>query len=149
MLRTCRGNLYRVERAEHFVRMPAQTPEVLVTTPEMGASFERADRAGERILVVTGEIDIATAPQLRCELEALSRGAHSSAVVDLAGVTFLDSSGISALVAARQALAGTDATLVLLEPSPPVRLVLEMSGVDGLFEIRDAATAAGETTLRS
>lgn len=112
-----------------------------MTTPEMGASFERCDRAGERILVVTGEIDIATAPELRCELDALSLGAHSPVVVDLSGVTFLDSSGISALVAARQAVAGTDATLVLLEPSPPVRLVLEISGVGELFEIRDEATA--------
>ncbi len=128
--------------------MPAQTPEVFVTTPEMGAAFERADRAGELVLVVTGEIDIATAPELRCELEALSRGAHSPVVVDLAGVTFLDSSGISALVAARQALAGSDVTLVLLEPSSPVRLVLEMSGVDALFEIRDAPRLPRSEAMR-
>jgi anti-sigma B factor antagonist len=114
-----------------------------VTTAENGATFERGDRAGERTLLVSGEIDLATAPQFRLELEALGLEAHSPAVVDLAGVTFLDSSGISALLAARQELAGTDVTLVLAGPSPQVRRVLEMTGVDGLFEIRDTAEAEG------
>jgi anti-sigma B factor antagonist len=111
-----------------------------VSTRDSGAGFDRGDRDGERVLVVTGEIDIATAPQLRRELEALSREAHSPGIVDLAGVTFLDSSGISALLAARKAVSGTAVTLVLADPSPPVRRVLEIAGVDQLFEVRTKST---------
>ena len=54
-------------------------------------------------VTVHGEIDSATAPQLRdCLLEALSRPA-ARVEVDLSRVTFLDSAGLSALAAAHRA----------------------------------------------
>ena len=104
------------------------------------AFFEREDRCGVRTLVVAGEIDLATAPAFRRQLDALINDAHSPAFVDLTGVTFLDSSGLSVLVHARRALAAGDVELVLLNPSRLVRKVLEVSGIGALFEIRCHAT---------
>lgn len=99
--------------------------------------FERADRPAGRTLVVSGDVDLATGPQFRIQLDALIAEAHSPAFVDLAAVTFFDSSGLAALLAARQAAEGTDVTLVLVNPSPLARRVLEITGVDALFEICD------------
>ncbi|RSM36332.1 anti-sigma factor antagonist [Amycolatopsis balhimycina DSM 5908] len=53
------------------------------------------------VVTVLGEVDVATAPRLRAEIGALTLGPGQLLVIDLAGVTFCDSSGISALIAAR------------------------------------------------
>ena len=106
------------------------------------ASFERCERHGHSTLVVSGEIDLATAAMFRQELIAAAGDAHSPALVDLSAVTFLDSSGLNALVAARRSLEGTDVSLVLLNPSPICRRVLEVTGTDQVFEIVDCAPRA-------
>jgi anti-anti-sigma factor len=103
--------------------------------------FEREDRPAGRTLLVSGEIDLVTAPRFRAQLEALIAEAHSPAFVDLSGVTFFDSSGLAALLAARRAAERTDVTLVLVNPSPLTERVLEITGVDELFEICDDPTS--------
>ena len=102
-----------------------------------GPRYQREDRDGRRTLVVSGEIDVATAPRLRHELRMLIAEAHSPAVVDLSRVTFLDATGLSALVGARNDVHGTDVSLVLLNPSPPTRRVLEITGLDSHFDVVD------------
>jgi anti-sigma B factor antagonist len=101
------------------------------------ASFERRESHGNITLVATGEIDMANAETLLQELIAAAAEAHSPALVDLSAVTFLDSSGVNALIEAHRRLEGTDVCLVLIHPSPPCRRVFEMTGIDQLFEIVD------------
>jgi len=52
-------------------------------------------------------------------------------VVDLAGVRFLDSTAIAALVHARNKAAANSATLTVVRPQPPVPRVLEITGMLG------------------
>ena len=59
------------------------------------------------VVVVGGEVDMATAAQLDAALETVD----GNVVVDLAGVTFLDSSGIGVLVKAAQRSHATGHTL--------------------------------------
>jgi anti-anti-sigma factor len=106
------------------------------------ASFERCERNGHSTLVVTGEIDLVTAPTFLQELVAAAGDAHSPALVDLSAVTFIDSSGLNALIAARDILEGTDVSLVLLNPSSICRRVLEVTGIDQVFEVVDCAPRA-------
>jgi anti-sigma B factor antagonist len=101
------------------------------------ATFVRSERDGRATLVVSGEIDLVTAPYLRDELAAVIADAGSSSVVDLAGVTFIDSSGLGVLIDARSGIEGTDTTLVLLNPSGACRRVLELTGTAVLFQIVD------------
>lgn len=91
----------------------------------------------DRHLVVQGEIDLHTAALLRKHLAGLVEDGHDPVVVDMAGVTFLDSSGVEALVRALDALGQRREALVLQRPSPAVRRILEMAGVLGLFTIRN------------
>ena len=77
-----------------------------------------------------GEIDLATAPQLRDVLMAELDRAPETLVLDMGGVTFIDSTGLSVLIAARkEGLAGS-IPVVLRAPSRRVRMVLEVSGLD-------------------
>ena len=56
------------------------------------------------VVTVRGDVDATTAPDLRrCLLEALRRPDGADVEVDLSSVTFLDSAGLTALVAAHQA----------------------------------------------
>ena len=82
------------------------------------------------VVVVTGEIDIMTAPQLR----ACLFDADGDVVVDLLSVSFLDSSGIAALVDARKRLTGAGGDLSLRKREGIVRRALEIIGLDSLIE---------------
>jgi anti-sigma B factor antagonist len=100
------------------------------------AGFERCDRAGGSILVVRGEIDLATAADFRDELGKLIADVDSPALVDLSGVTFMDSSGVDVLAGARRQAGDAGVELVLVEPSSQVRMVLELTGLWTHFEVR-------------
>ena len=79
-------------------------------------------------VIVRGEIDMATAPQLRDLLNGLVDGGSSRIVLDCRGLDFLDSSGIGVLVAVRKRL-GDDGALTLESPPAHVRKVLDLTGV--------------------
>lgn len=87
-----------------------------------GTPFSVATRTtgAGAVVTVEGELDVATAPRLRAGVAALALGPGQLLVVDLAGVTFCDSSGISALIAARNVAeaAGADVALAAV----PARL---------------------------
>lgn len=93
------------------------------------------------VLAVSGEIDVASAPQLRAEVVAqLEAGRHTT--VDLGGVTFMDGSGVSALVAAqkRAVRAGTRLRIRNADHRS-VALVLRLTGADTVLLIEnDSAT---------
>jgi anti-sigma B factor antagonist len=82
-------------------------------------------------LVLVGEIDSYTAPALA------ERLAHEPKVlmVDLAGVTFIDSSGLRILVEAHQARIDADASLTLRSPSAAVQRLLEISGLSSHLDV--------------
>jgi len=100
------------------------------------ADFERGRREGEALLSVAGEIDLATAEAFRDQLRRLIAEAHSPALVDLSGVTFMDSSGVDALASARRRAGDAGVELILVAPSPPVRRVLELTALWDHFAVR-------------
>jgi anti-sigma B factor antagonist len=101
------------------------------------ATFHRCDRDGVRTLRVSGEIDLAVGTRFEEELAAVVAEAHSPADVDLSGVTFIDSSGLHALIRAQDEVASTDVRLVLVNPSKACRQVFEVTDTTHLFEIAE------------
>jgi anti-anti-sigma factor len=87
-----------------------------------GTPFSVVTRTTEAGSVVTveGELDVATAPRLRAGVAAVVLRPGQLLVVDLAGVTFCDSSGISALIAARNVAEAAGAGVALA--AVPARL---------------------------
>lgn len=85
------------------------------------------------VVAVSGEVDVATSPELLAALED-SRSKHGKLVVDLAGVTFIDSTGLGIMVQAKRAFGGED-SLRLVVAEANVRKVFEITGLDGVLKI--------------
>ena len=90
--------------------------------------LEWAAADAEGVITVRGEIDLATASQLRVLLDQVIDAGSRRIVLDCRELAFLDSSGIGVLVAARNRL-GDDGEIVLESPQAHVRKVLEITGV--------------------
>lgn len=82
-------------------------------------------------VTVAGELDVATAAELRNALSPLIDGGVSLIAVDLAKVEFIDSTGIGVLVGAMKRMQNRGGAIVVEAASPGVRRVLEMTGVLG------------------
>jgi anti-sigma B factor antagonist len=81
-------------------------------------------------VAAVGEVDSSSAPLLRAELEtALDGGDLRELVVDLDGVTFLDSAGLSVLAGAHRRAAGRDVHLRVLASSRAVIRPLQITGL--------------------
>jgi anti-sigma B factor antagonist len=90
--------------------------------------LESHPAAGGDTVIVRGEIDMATAPQLRDLLNGLVDAGSTRILLDCRALDFLDSSGIGVLVAVRKRL-GDDGVLTLESPPAHVRKVLDLTGV--------------------
>jgi anti-sigma B factor antagonist len=88
-------------------------------------------------LAVGGDVDLAAVPGLAARLDqAISTNGHK-VVVDLGDVTFMDCAGLTLLIAARRRLAIDERRLVLARPSPCVRRLFDLAGVNLLVDVDD------------
>jgi anti-sigma B factor antagonist len=88
---------------------------------------EYRDPDGATVLAIAGEVDLAVAAQVRDSgLAALARDDSAALRLDLSGVTFMDSSGLGALIQLNNANPGR---VVLVRPSPRVVRLLELAGL--------------------
>lgn len=99
--------------------------------------------AGDAVhLHVRGELDIAVADKLVKRVEAVRRSSARLLLVDLSEVTFVDSSGLRALLAAQQvANESDDFETILVRAPQTVREVMRITGADRLLRLEDAADA--------
>ncbi len=94
------------------------------------------DREGAQATVsVTGEIDLTSAPRLDDEVTSLIEGSVEALMIELAGVSFMDSTGLRVLLKASKMLGTNGGRLVLRNPSDPVRRLLDVSGLTTYFQI--------------
>lgn len=84
------------------------------------------------LVFVEGELDLATAPALRDIVGALVDSC-SHIIVDFAELRFIDSSGLSALVALHSQSTAAGVRFALRNPPPMVRRVLALTGIDHLI----------------
>jgi anti-sigma B factor antagonist len=94
---------------------------------------ESGDRAVCRL---AGELDALNAPRLRALLlEQVEE--DRDAVIDLAGLQFIDSSGLGVLVGALKRYQAAGHRLSLRAPTPSLKRVLDMTGLAGAFTIEN------------
>jgi stage II sporulation protein AA (anti-sigma F factor antagonist) len=90
------------------------------------------------LLRVEGELDAATAPVLDEALRrAAAEGAGERVILDFANLTFVDSAGLSVLVAAHKRLQGEGTELVISAPSAAVRRLFAIAGIDRFLTITE------------
>ena len=83
------------------------------------------------VITVAGELDLTNAKQVSSAIEAALSGHGQRVVFEVSELTFMDSSGIALLASvARQAR-----EIELRDPTPIVRRLIEMTGLDQLLRI--------------
>jgi anti-sigma B factor antagonist len=87
------------------------------------------------LVTVTGEIDIYTAPRFRDELLAAIEDGAAEICIDLAGIEFMDSTGLTVLISAAKRLNASGGRLVLAAPSRPVVKLLAITGLNQVFTV--------------
>jgi len=90
---------------------------------------EMAGDDGSRTLVLSGELDIASSWLLDCPLLQIRADGTNSFTLDLSGVTFIDSTGIRAVLAARGLCAAHDCEFMLIPGPAKVQRKFDVSGL--------------------
>ena len=91
---------------------------------------ETPTAAGGCTLAVAGELDIATATQLRTRVAALMGTGCRHLAIDLAETTFLDSSGLAALVWAAHRMHAAGGEMTVVNPSERIAKTMQITGVE-------------------
>jgi anti-sigma B factor antagonist len=105
-----------------------------------GFSISTSDRDGRAVVVIRGELDLATAPDLEAAIKSrLDDG--QDVVVDLRELEFMDSTGLRVLVAAHGRVEGTEQRFLIVRPLPgaSIERILAVAGVERVLDLIDDA----------
>lgn len=95
------------------------------------------------MVVVSGEIDMATAPMLGRELTAAIEAGEAAVILDLTNVTFFDSSGLRAAVVAHRDLGERGRRLaVVCDPEGHARRTFVLAGLAPVLDLHPSREAA-------
>jgi anti-sigma B factor antagonist len=95
-------------------------------------------RDGEAAVVsVSGELDLASGPELETELDRLAGPETKLVVIDLRKLDFMDSTGLSIIVRAHQRMAGEGCEMGLVKGSQQVQRLLDLTGVADRLRLVD------------
>lgn len=105
---------------------------------ELGQLRLRSQRAGDvHTIALTGEMDLSNAAEVERELLHVEATAARTILIDLSGLTFMDSTGIRLLIAADARSRADSDRLRLTRPPAQVYRVLCIAGVDELLPFSD------------
>ena len=103
-----------------------------------GFHIEADAAGGDVVLRLQGELDMATAAELRQALTTIQASESSAVTVDLAGLSFIDSTGIGVLLGGFRRAQDQGCGFSLRLPSRPVMKALRLTGVDRMLDIQPA-----------
>jgi anti-sigma B factor antagonist len=106
--------------------------------------------SGVAVVKVTGEVDVATCGMLRDGLlRVVSDENYRGLVVNLAGVNFIDSTGIGVLVGVWRRVRATEGSLALAMPSRQVQSILDATGLTKVLSIYNLEADAVQACIQS
>ena len=111
--------------------------EFTITVSEPGTS-----PAATRVVACAGELDAHASSALAQALAPLTSVPQCRVVVDLSQVSFMDSTGLSALVTALKHVREADGSLDVVVAAPRVLKVLQLTGLDVVIPLHDTLDAA-------
>ena len=101
-----------------------------------------AESEAPAILPLNGEIDLHVSPRIAASLGALIQKKPKKLVVDLSGVSYIDSSGLAALIEAMQKMDALGSKFILAGLQENVRPIFEIARLDQVFVIYPDVKAA-------
>ena len=93
----------------------------------------RQTEKGVTVLAPSGRLDVAGAPALKAAVSEAVGDGRPRLVIDMEGVSFVDSSGLGSVVAALKQARSSKGDLRLAAPNQQVRVVLELTTLDRVF----------------
>ena len=105
-------------------------------------TFQTQEGTDVVVLTPTGRLDITTAWQFRLKLQECISGTTPHVVVNLSQVNFIDSSGLTSLVAGMRDADKVKGSFRICNVHPEAKLVFEVTMMDSVFEIYDTETEA-------
>ncbi len=115
-----------------------------MTIAPFNVDMESLD-GGVRVFAISGELDQATASELREPLQEAINDETRAVVIDMTQCGFIDSTGLGIIVEAWKQLQernGDSAGFAICCPEPEVRRLLEVTGLDQAIAIRDTREEA-------
>jgi anti-sigma B factor antagonist len=94
-----------------------------------------AEKAGYTVLAISGEADVYGAPGLRSRIGDLFDSGHRRLVVDLSEVEFIDSTGLSVLVASQNRVREIGGVLTVVCSQERLLRLFRITGLDQVFTI--------------
>lgn len=91
--------------------------------------------AGVYVLEAAGDLDMSTAPQLVSEVAELGSGGDVCVVVDVSQLTFIDSSGLNAIVVCGRELDARGGRLIVTAPSSHIARVFDVVALGKSVEV--------------
>ena len=111
--------------------------------PDRRLELQDAICAGRHVLKLSGELDLATAPDLQEAVVRICSSRTRIVTLDLHDLAFIDSSGLAAIIAASKLCRNLGYEFRLIPGPPTVQRVFELTGVlDGLQFEQTAARAS-------
>ena len=121
---------------------PAVTERESPSWPSL--TFRSEEQSGTVVLHPSGEVDLATVSALWANLRAAGEGGRDI-VVTMSGITYIDSTGIKALLDVHRLLEKRAPRMVLAEPSSVVRKIIEITALEKVIPVY----ASGEEAVQS
>jgi len=88
---------------------------------------------GATVVAPTGRLDVAGAPALKDAIAEAVKSGPPRVVIDMEGVSFVDSTGLGSVIAALKQIRSSQGELRLAAPNQQVRVVLELTTLDRVF----------------
>ena len=145
--------LYEGSDADFCPRCLARTRQAVQLIPvsdrpssAFGSSMGRLGmrtsvRGSRHTIALHGELDVASAPMLEAALADICAAGATEVVLDMAGVEFIDSSGLSAIIRGKSLCEQQNCVYSLTPAQRPAQGVFETAGVIDRLPFRDAAPA--------
>ena len=89
--------------------------------------------SGATVVAPTGRLDVAGAPALKDAISEALKNGTPRVVLDMEGISFVDSTGLGSVIAALKQIRSSQGDLRLAAPNQQVRVVLELTTLDRVF----------------
>lgn len=103
----------------------------------MDLSITSAEKMGKTLVTVVGEVDVSNAGELREAVDSALEAAPAEVSVDLAEVSYIDSTGIGVLVGAATRAQEAGVAFSVAHPQTNVKRVLGLLGVERQLNVED------------
>lgn len=100
-----------------------------------------------KVFQPVGILDGTKAPELRQSIEQALRDEATVVLIDLSETTFIDSSGLGALVNVLKLVRSHNGRFCLCSPNPQIKMVFELSSMDQAFEVFADRSAFEQSVL--